>query len=110
MLVEIIGKRNEEKALTTTRVIAETFEKEHKEVVRAIEGQNDAEGHTKHSGLAKQIIQRGDIPLEDYFIKSEYEADNGRKYTEYFVTRDGFSLLLTLPMPKGRGFLLPATT
>lgn len=38
MLVEIIGKRNEEKALTTTRTIAESFGKEHKEVIRAIEG------------------------------------------------------------------------
>lgn len=94
MLVEIIGKRNEERALTSTRNIAETFGKEHKEVVRAIEGQMDADGKTKHSGLAVQIMQRGDIPLENYFIKSEYEAENGRKYTEYLVTRDGFSLLV----------------
>lgn len=94
MLVEIIGKRKEEKALTSTRTIAESFGKEHKEVVRAIEGQKDSEGNTKHSGLALQIKQRGDIPLEDYFIKTEYVSENGRKYTEYLVTRDGFSLLV----------------
>lgn len=93
MLVEIVGKRNEEKVLTTTRKIANNFGKEHKEVIRAIEGQKDSDGKTKHSGLALQIMQRGDIPLESYFIKSEYESENGRKYTEYLVTRDGFSLL-----------------
>lgn len=94
MLVEIIGKRYEEKALTTTRMISESFGKEHKEVIRAIEGQKDSEGKTKHAGLALQILQRGDIPLEDYFIKSDYDSENGRKYTEYLVTRDGFSLLV----------------
>lgn len=36
MLVEIVGKRYEEKLLTTSRKIAESFEKEHKEVIRAI--------------------------------------------------------------------------
>ena len=51
MLVEIVGKRYEEKLLTTSRKIAESFEKEHKEVIRAIEGQVDAEGKTKHLGL-----------------------------------------------------------
>ncbi len=44
MLVEIVGKRYEEKILTTSRKIAESFEKEHKEVIRTIEGQVDAEG------------------------------------------------------------------
>ena len=58
MLVEIVGKRYEEKILTTSRKIAESFEKEHKEVIRTIEGQVDAEGKVKHLGLATQISQR----------------------------------------------------
>lgn len=62
MLVEIVGKRYEEKLLTTSRKIAESFEKEHKEVIRAIEGQVDAEGKTKHLGLVTQISQRGRYP------------------------------------------------
>lgn len=93
MLVEIVGKRYEEKLLTTSRKIAESFEKEHKEVIRAIEGQVDAEGKTKHLGLVTQISQRGDIPLSDYFIKTSYIGENNREYTEYLITRDGFSLL-----------------
>ena len=94
MLVEIVGKRYEEKLLTTSRKIAESFEKEHKEVIRAIEGQLDADGKTKHSGLLSQLEQGGDIPVDNYFIKSSYVASNGRKYTEYLITRDGFSLLV----------------
>ena len=93
MLVEIVGKRYEEKTLTTSRKIAKSFEKEHKEVIRTIEGQVDAEGKVKHLGLAAQISQRGDIPLSDYFIKTSYVGANNREYTEYLVTRDGFSLL-----------------
>ena len=93
MLVEIVGKRYEEKLLTTSRKIAESFEKEHKEVIRTIEGQVDAEGKTKHLGLVTQISQRGDIPLSDYFIKTSYIGENNREYTEYLITRDGFSLL-----------------
>ena len=38
MLVEITGKRNEEILTVTTRQIAEDFEKDHKEVIYAIEG------------------------------------------------------------------------
>ena len=37
MLVEIIGKRYEEKIVTTSRKIAEGFEKRHSDVLRDIE-------------------------------------------------------------------------
>ncbi len=37
MLVEIIGKRYEEKLITTSLKVAEHFEKEHKNVIQAIE-------------------------------------------------------------------------
>lgn len=94
MLVEIIGKRNEEKLVTTSLKVAEKFEKEHKEVIRAIEGQKDANGKTKHLGLLEQLKQRGELPLEKYFIQSEYVGENGRKYIHYLITRDGFSLLV----------------
>ena len=36
MLVEIIGKRNEEKLITTSLQVAEVFEKEHARVLRDI--------------------------------------------------------------------------
>lgn len=41
----------------------EEFDKEHKEIIRTIEGQKDAEGKTKHLGLIEQIEQGGRTPL-----------------------------------------------
>lgn len=38
MLVEIKGRKNEEKAVTSSVKVAEVFEKEHKNVLRDIEG------------------------------------------------------------------------
>lgn len=92
MLVEIIGKRNEERLLTTSRKVAEKFHKEHKEIVYAIEGQDTADGKTKHLGLLGQLIEGGELHPENYFIISEYES-RGKKYKEYLMTRDGFTLL-----------------
>lgn len=95
MLVEIIGKRNEEKILTTSRKIAEKFKKEHREVVYAIEGrisENAKDIKTKNKGIINELIEAGISHVEDYFILSEYES-RGKKYKEYLVTRDGFSLL-----------------
>lgn len=93
MLVETrkLGKR--EVNVVSSRDVAETFEKEHKEVVRAIEGQKDANGKTKYLGLLEQLEQGGELPLEKYFILSEYIGENGKKYKQYFMTRDGFTLL-----------------
>lgn len=95
MLVEIAGKRYEEKVLTTSRKIAEKFEKEHKEVIYAIEGRvsdGAADVKVKNRGLIKSLLEGGISHLDDYFIQTEYES-NHRKYKEYLVTRDGFSLL-----------------
>lgn len=93
MLVEIVGKRNEEILTTTSRKIAEKFNKDHKEIIYAIEGQKDAEGKTKHSGLVDQLIQGGELHPEKYFILDEY-VSRGKAYKEYQITRDGFSLLV----------------
>lgn len=95
MLVEIIGKKNEEKILTTSRKIAEKFQKEHHEVIYAIEGrisENAKDVKIKNKGIINELIEAGISHVEDYFILSEYES-RGKKYKEYLVTRDGFSLL-----------------
>lgn len=94
MLVEVKRVNKVEKAVVSSVDVAETFGKEHKEIIRAIEGQKNAEGKTKYLGLIEQIEKGGELPSEKYFIPSEYEGKNGRKYREYLMTRDGFTLLV----------------
>ena len=93
MLVENKRLNKKEIIIVGSRDVAGTFEKEHKEIIRAIEGQKDADGKTKHIGLIEQLQQGGELHLENYFILSEYIGANGRKYKEYLMTRDGFTLL-----------------
>ena len=93
MLVENRRLNKKEIIIVGSSHVAGTFEKEHKEVIRAIEGQKDANGKTKHIGLIEQLQQGGELHLENYFILSEYIGENGRKYKEYLMTRDGFTLL-----------------
>lgn len=100
-MLEVMVRRinKEEMVVVSSRDVAETFDKEHKEVLYAIEGRtanterkNGIE--TKNSGILKELIQGGELHLEKYFIQSEYTSENGRKYKEYFMTRDGFTLLV----------------
>lgn len=98
MLVKITGKRYEEVLTVSSRQIAEDFEKSHREVLYAIEGRtSDTERNSgteiKNKGIIPMLIQGGNPHVEHYFIPSEYVGENGRKYKEYLITRDGFSLL-----------------
>lgn len=98
MLVEITGKRNEEVLTVTTQQIAEDFEKDHREVIYAIDGRTSeterARGkESKNKGIIPMLMESGNPHVEKYFISSEYVGENGRKYKQYLVTRDGFSLL-----------------
>ena len=95
MLVEIVGKRNEERPLTTSRKVAEKFNKEHREVIYAIEGRTSEGANDikdKNRGIIATLIESGNSHVENYFILSEY-GSRGKKYKEYLITRDGFTLL-----------------
>lgn len=76
MLVNITELNKEEVLTVSSRDIAESFEKEHKNVLQSIENLAAENSATK-----------------TMFIKSEYE-NRGKKYPEYLITRDGFSLLV----------------
>lgn len=76
MLVEIIGKRNEEKLITTSLKIAEKFGKEHAHVLRDI-----------------RDMECSDKFRESNFGLSSYKSAQGKTLPMYEVTRDGFTLL-----------------
>lgn len=77
MLVEIIGKRNEEKLVTTSLKVAEKFEKNHQHILESIDKLT-----VENSTVAKM------------FKLSKYKAENGHQYRMYEMDRDGFSLLV----------------
>lgn len=77
MLVEIIGKRNEERLITTSLKIAEKFGKEHAHVLRDIRN-----------------MECSDTFRESNFGLSSYKSSQGKTLPMYEVTRDGFTLLV----------------
>lgn len=100
MLEVMIKKVNKEEVIVTSSLdVAETFGKEHKEVIYAIEGRKSITDRTngietKNRGILEDLLQSGVPHLEKYFVLSEYVGENGKKYKQYFMTRDGFTLLV----------------
>jgi Rha family phage regulatory protein len=74
MLVEITGKRYEEKLVTTSLKVAEHFQKEHKHVLESIRNL------AAENSAAK------------FFTETTY-TDRGKNYPMFEIDRDGFSLL-----------------
>ena len=74
-LVEIVSERKGV-PITTSRKIAQAFEKEHKNVLRDIES----------------------ILIDDEFSRLNFELSNyksrGKRYPEYILTKNGFTLLV----------------
>lgn len=77
MLVEIVGKRNEEKLVTTSLKIAEKFQKEHSHVLRDI-----------------RELECSEEFRESNFGLSSYISSQGKKLPMYEITRDGFTMLV----------------
>lgn len=75
MLVEIIGKKNEERLITTSLKVAEVFEREHKDVLESIRNLTAEKSATK------------------FFNETTYNS-RGKEYPMYEMDRDGFSLLV----------------
>lgn len=76
MLVEITGKRYEEKLMTTSLKVAEKFEKNHQHILEAID---------------KLMVENSTVA--EMFTLSTYKAGNNHEYRMYNMNRDGFSLL-----------------
>lgn len=70
---------NNNQAVTTSLVLAEVFEKKHKNIIQAIEAKiNTAE----NSALLKNM-----------FIEDSYTASNGKQNKMYYLNRDGFTFI-----------------
>ncbi len=75
---DLINIENQDGSLVVnSREVAENFEKRHDHVLDAVRNIT-----TENSGL-----------IGKYFIESSYKAGTGKSYTEYLLTRDGFTLL-----------------
>ena len=88
MLVEIIGKRNEERLITTSLKVAETFtyfnEEENKQYTR------------EHKSILRAIreLNCSDKFRGEHFAPSEYVDTRGKKQPCVEMDRDGFMLLV----------------
>lgn len=74
---EIILQNKDGQILASSREVAEKFGKLHDKVCRDI----------------KNLLKTQPTKLAIEFFESEYISDRGRTYTEFLMTRDGFSLL-----------------
>src|SRR5690554_4996583 len=78
MKKDLINIENQDGNLVVnSREIAENFEKRHDHVLDAV----------------RNIITENSGLIGKYFIESSYKAGTGKSYTEYLLTRDGFTLL-----------------
>lgn len=89
---ELVFLENEQ-ALTTSRIIAESFEKTHSEIIYAIEGRVGSDGRVRNNGLIDQLEMNGKSQVSKMFIKSDYKDSASRTQREYLITKDGFTLL-----------------
>lgn len=74
---ELMMFEHKERAVVSSRTIAERFGKDHRNVTRDIEN-----------------LTAQNCAVRSFFYKSTYVNERGRQYKEYLCTRDGFSLLV----------------
>jgi len=73
--------------------IAETFKKDHYEILKTIEGENRNKKHI--NGLIDNLVESGSrVNTRQYFILDSYKDSSGKKNKRYLLSRDGFTLLV----------------
>ena len=73
---ELVTIQNEQ-AVTSSRIVAEKFEKRHADVIRAIEN-----------------IKAENCVLIPCYFETSYQAGTGKHYKEYLMNQKGFSILV----------------
>ena len=69
----------DQQAVTTSLVLAEVFNKQHKNVIQAIE--------------AKISTAENSALLKTMFVEDSYTASNGKQNKMYYLNRDGFTFI-----------------
>lgn len=87
-----MGIYSSKDVICTSRAVSEIFGKRHDHVLRDVEKILEDLGDPRFGGIAFDLPKSGEIKSH-YFIKSVYKDDQNRKYPEYLLTRDGFTLL-----------------
>ena len=88
--------------------VAEMMGREHKEVLKMLEGQKAKDGSTKHVGIIQVISESGELHLSDYFIESTYKVPgNNKTYKCYECTKMGCDMLAN-KMTGEKGILFTA--
>jgi len=72
----------ENETVTTSLLVAEKFEKDHKNVLRKIDS------------IISDISTGSKLSALEMFEKSEYKDSKGERRIMYYINRDGFSLLV----------------
>ena len=75
--MNLVEVKNDQ-VVTSSRQVADSFRKRHDNVIQNIE----------------KIIKTENSVLTTWFYKTAYTAGTGKPYTEYYMNRDGFSLLV----------------
>ena len=91
---DLVRWSESKEVVTSSRVVAEIFEKRPSEVNRAIK---DIIDNINSMEMAKNThcAKLSSLKSEDLFFESQFTTpeSNGRYYTEYLMNRDGFTLL-----------------
>ena len=95
-------RENKVEYVVDSREVAEMLGKDHKILLRDIEGSKDG----KHIGIIPVLV-KNHLVLYKYFIKSSYESD-GKNYKSYLITKMGCELLAN-KMTGEKGILFSAT-
>lgn len=87
---ELVFLQNKQ-ALTTSRNVAEYFEKRHDHVIRDIETLIEQMASVSQSPILGNGVSK---PTSAMFFETTYQAEEGgRKYPMYLMNKDGFTLL-----------------
>ena len=90
-----------------SREVAKMMGREHKEVLRMLEGQKRKDGTYKHVGIIPTLEMSEEVHLFDYFIKSSYKDSMNRIKPCYECTKLGCDMLAN-KMTGEKGILFTA--